>query len=151
MLGKAIGLFGGKIGFFAMLSTVLIIAGLIGYIKYTDAQRDLIEERLNNRVSMEDAVEARDRVIVALEKEKIDFEAKVKKLTEANEILQRKLTESQRQRKRDYERMTRPRPKNGEPADTAELEKAANEGMNGIFRELREASEKWFNIEEIAG
>jgi hypothetical protein len=138
---KLLGLVGGKWGLIAILAGFLTIAALTGYIKYQAVKHEAEEISLRSKLNTAKRdIKERDLVITVMTDERNLFEARIAEITAAMESMLSRFSYNSQQRTSDVKRMTRPRPAPGVPADTSEMEKAANEGMNGIFNEMEEAS-----------
>jgi hypothetical protein len=142
MLGKLLSLVGGKWGVIAILVGALTIAGLIGFIKLQRAEHASEEIALRSRIKdLREDVQERDTVIRIQEGERVQFEGRVDAITGLLVDMQGQIARNSQQRQTDYTRMARPRPAPGTPANTADMEKAANEGMNGLFNEMEAESQ----------
>lgn len=133
ILSKLMGLFGGKVGLWAALGAILLIAGMFGYIKYINVEHARITQELEiKRKELED----RDALIVNLQEEKALYELKVQEMVKAMASLQEKMASNSQVRRTDYTRMTSPKPQHGVPLDLSSVEEQANAGMNALFAEL---------------
>lgn len=126
----------GKWGIFAAIAAAITIAGLVGYIKLQKAEAAATEIALKSKNEMLTRdVKERDQQIKDMATSEQLFDQRISEVAIALGDLQNKIGQNSVQKTTEYKYITRPRPAVGVPADTTDMETAAN-GMNEIFKSM---------------